>query len=240
VHVLLRKAYADAIRLGLATENPAELADPPSVRASRPHVRSPWSAAELGHFLRSARSDRFFAAYFLAAATGMRRGEVLGLRWTDIDFEERQLRVVQTIVEAGHKTMISEPKSDRSRRVIALDNRTLEVLAEHHREDFKHRSDRFDRVEALVFAHGDGEPIHPACFSYAFKHRIKLTGSRHVRFHDLRHGHATMALHAGIHPKVVAERLGHSTVAITLDVYSHAIPSMQREAAEAVAALISL
>ena len=220
VHMLLRKAYADAVRLGVAAQNPAAFADPPSVRAARPRVRPPWSPEELVRFLRLARDDAYYAAYFLAASTGLRRGEVLGLRWSDVDFEQRQLRVVQTIVEAGHEPTIGEPKSDRSRRLVAVDRRTLEVLAEHREQEHRRRRDDLSHVTALVFAAADGSPVHPACFSYAFKHRVKLTGSRHVRFHDLRHGHATMALRAGIHPKVVSERLGHSTVAITLDVFA--------------------
>jgi integrase len=240
VHMLLRKAYADAVRLEVVDSNPAALADPPSVRAARARVRPPWSPEELVRFLRLAEDDAYFAAYFLAATTGMRRGEVLGLRWSDVDFEQRQLRIVQTIVEAGHETTLGEPKSDRSRRSVALDQRTLEVLARHRAQEQGRRRDDLAQMTALVFASADGTPVHPACFSYAFKHRVKLTGSRHIRFHDLRHGHATMALKAGIHPKIVSERLGHSTVAITLDVYSHAIPSMQVEAAEAVAALLDL
>ena len=153
VHTLLRKAYADAVRLGAADRNPAALADPPSARAARARVRPPWSPDELATPLRRARDDRYYAAYFLAASTGMRRGEVLGLRWSDVDFERCQLRVVQTVIEAGHQTTIGEPKSDRSRRLIDLDQRTLAVLAEHRTTDERRRHDQLTRVTALVFAH---------------------------------------------------------------------------------------
>jgi integrase len=240
VHTLLRKAYADAVRLGHVQSNPADLADAPSARAARPVVRPPWSAEELTRFLRRARKDRFYSAYFLAATTGLRRGEVLGARWSDLSFEARELRVLQTVIEVAHLVTISTPKSDRSRRVVALDDQTLDVLRKHHELELQRRKDDLNDPRALVFAHVDGSPIHPACFSYAFAQAIHAAGVRRIRFHDLRHGHATMALQAGIHPKIVSERLGHSTVAITLDVYSHAIPSLQREAADAVAALIKL
>lgn len=238
VHALLRKAYADAVRLGYVERNPIALADPPTLKAARARVRHPWTPEELRAFLSAAKADPLFPAYHLAAFTGMRRGEVLGLRWCDVDFEGRQLQVVQTVIEAGHEPTLGEPKSDRSRRVIALDDGTVAVLREHLVQERSRRTDALSRVCALVFAREDGRPIHPACFSYAFARRVKVVGSRRVRFHDLRHGHATMALRAGIHPKIVSERLGHSSVAITLDVYSHVIPSMQREAAEAVAAML--
>lgn len=237
VHVLLKKAYADAIRLGYADRNPVELADPPSLKAARARVRAPWSSEELAEFLAAAREDPFYPAYHLAASTGMRRGEVLGLRWSDLDLQGRELHVIQTIVEAGHTPTVGVPKSERSRRLIALDSRTVEVLRDHHEVELRRRHDHLASVGALVFAQVDGSAIHPACFSYAFAHRVRVVGVRRVRFHDLRHGHATMALRAGIHPKVVSERLGHSSIATTLDIYSHAIPSMQREAADAVAAL---
>jgi integrase len=237
VYTLLRRAYADAVRLGIVEINPVDSTDPPSVRSARARPRAPWTPEELKRFLSAARCDPLYAAYHLAAATGMRRGEILGLRWSDLDFEARQLRVMQTVVEAGHVLMIGEPKSDRSRRVIALDQHTVAVLREYRGRAASQRTDRLEDFSALVFAHTDGSPIHPACFSYAFSRRVRAVGARCVRFHDLRHGHATMALRAGVHPKVVCERLGHSSVAITLDVYSHAIPSMQREAADVVASL---
>jgi integrase len=238
VHTLLRKAYADAVRLGHVDTNPIDLTDPPSSKAARARVRTPWTSEELSAFLSAAGSDPLYPAYRLAACSGMRRGEILGLRWSDLDFEQRQLRVVQTIVEAGHVLTVGEPKSDRSRRVIALDHETAAVLWKHRVLEKGRRSDDLDSIGALVFAHENGKPIHPACFSYAFTQRVKIVGARPVCLHDLRHGHATLALQAGIHPKIVSERLGHSTVAITLDLYSHSIPSLQREAADAMAALL--
>jgi integrase len=181
------------------------------------------------------KDDPHYLAFHLAATTGLRRGELLGLRWCDVDCSSRQLRVVQALIEVGHELTISMPKTERSRRVVALDAKTTELLA-LEREIAECRQAFDDR--GLLFTTDGGDPIHPALFSYYFMRSIRRAGVRRIRLHDLRHTHATHALQAGIHPKVVSERLGHSTVTITLDTYMHVLPNMQRDAAEAVAALI--
>jgi integrase len=236
LHTLLNKAFSDAIRAGHLLVNPGTAADPPSTRATRAPVFPVWSPAELALFLESAKSDSNYVAFHLAAATGLRRGELLGLRWCDIDDAAGELHVVQTVVEVAHEVRISAPKTERSRRLVALDARTCGLLARHRAAAIARTTDLDDH--SLVFSTESGEPIHPALFSYYFKRRIRLAGVRRIRLHDLRHTHATHALQAGVHPKVVSERLGHSTITITLDTYSHVLPSMQREAAEAVAALV--
>jgi integrase len=147
-----------------------------------------------------------------------------------------ELHVVQTVVEVAHEVRISLPKTERSRRLVALDRKTTELLA-RHRAATAARTTMLDD-HSLVFSTEHGEPIHPALFSYYFQRRVRLAGVQRIRLHDLRHTHATHALRAGVHPKVVSERLGHCTITITLDAYSHVLPSMQREAAEAVAALV--
>lgn len=234
LHTILSRAFSDAVRAGHISVNPATAADPPSPRATKAPVFPVWSPAELACFLESAKHDRYYVAFHLAAATGLRRGELLGLRWCDINEAAGELHVVQTVVEVAHKVRISPPKTDRSRRLVALDRKTAELLAQHRTEALTAMPD--DR--GLVFCDKNGEPIHPALFSYYFQRRVRLAGVRRIRLHDLRHTHATHALRAGVHPKVVSERLGHSTITTTLDTYSHVIPSMQREAAEAVAALV--
>jgi integrase len=181
-----------------------------------------------------------YAAFYLAAASGMRRGELLGLRWCDLDLESRQLSVVQCVIEVAHAVRIGPPKSDHSRRMIALDQKTVAVLAEHKMRQQGKRLQRGASLapDDLVFAQDDGSPIHPGCFSQIFGRRVATARVPRIRFHDLRHTHATLALRAHVHPKIVSERLGHSTIAITLDIYSHCIPSMQREAADAIGALL--
>jgi integrase len=236
MHTILNRAFSDAVRAGHLVVNPGAAADPPSPRASRAPVFPVWSPAELARFLESAKHDPHYVAFHVAAATGLRRGELLGLRWCDIDDVARQLHVVQTVVEVAHEARISPPKTERSRRLVALDARTCELLAQHRKTIESHVTNLDDH--SLVFCTERGDPIHPALFSYYFQRRVRLAGVHRIRLHDLRHTHATLALRAGIHPKVVSERLGHSTVTITLDTYSHVLPSMQRRAAEAVAALV--
>jgi len=190
----------------------------------------------LARFLESANGDPHHVAFHVAAATGLRRGELLGLRWCDIDTAAGELHVVQAVVEVAHKARVSPPKTKRSRRLVALDVRTSQLLAQHRAAAVAHDPEL--HAYSLVFSNGGGDPIHPALFSYYFQRRVRLAGVPRIRLHDLRHTHATHALRAGIHPKVVSERLGHSTITITLDTYSHVLPSMQREAAEAIAALV--
>jgi integrase len=239
-HSILRKAFSDAVRLGYVDVNPTLAADPPSARAARARQFSTWDPGDLRRFLKFVRDDRFYAAFYLAAASGMRRGELLGLRWCDLDLDGQQLSVVQCVVEVAHAVRIGPPKSDRSRRTIALDGKTTAVLLEHKRSQEEKRRKQGGRLapHELVFAEADGSPIHPACFSQIFGRRVVAAQVPRIRFHDLRHTHATLALRAHVHPKIVSERLGHSTIAITLDTYSHCIPSMQREAAEVIAGFL--
>jgi integrase len=236
LHTVLNRCFADAVRAGHLAVNPAAAADPPSPRAARPRIYPVWSPAELALFLVAARDDPLYPAFHLAAATGLRRGELLGLRWCDIDHQSCELHVVQAVVEVAHEARITPPKTERSRRLVALDRTTSEILA-RHRAAAEAINQDFDD-QGLVFTSPKGGPIHPALFSYYFQRRVRVAGLRRIRLHDLRHTHATHALQAGVHPKIVSERLGHSTITVTLDTYSHVLPSMQREAAEAVAALM--
>jgi integrase len=180
------------------------------------------------------------AAWRLAALTGMRRGEVLGLRWADLDLDEGWLAVCQTLVVVDNQICVSQPKTARGRRRIALDPVTISALRGHRRAQAAERlvagpgwSDT-----GLLFTHEDGRPLHPEYVRRLFDRHLRRVGLPRIRLHDLRHTHATLALQAGVHPKVVSERLGHTTVAITLDVYSHAIPALQQDAATTVADLL--
>lgn len=194
LHTILNKAFADAVRGGHILVNPGVGADPPSPRASRAPVFPVWSPAELTRFLQSAKGDRHYVAFHLAAATGLRRGELLGLRWCDVDVAAGELQVVQTVVEVAHQVRISAPKTERSRRLVALDVKTCELLARHCVA--APRNSEFDD-QGLVFCAGGGAPIHPALFSYYFQRRVRHAGVPRIRFHDLRHTHATNALTRG-------------------------------------------
>jgi integrase len=227
VHATLRRAFRDAVRWGLLEKNPVESCYPP--RLAHNDVMRTWSLEELRAFLELTRGDEWAELWMLLATTGMRRGEALGLRWSDVDLRTRAVSIRQTIVLVGNRPHIAEPKSARSRRVIILDTTTVDalerLLPEATARDF-------------VFRATEGEPIHPARVSRRFREIVDGSSLRRIRLHDLRHTYATLALQSGVHPKIVSERLGHSTIALTLDVYSHALPTLQQEAADRVADLI--
>lgn len=227
VHATLRRAFRDAVRWGLLEKNPVESCDPP--RQARTEVMRTWSLEELRSFLELTNEDEWAELWLLLATTGMRRGEALGLRWSDIDLGTCVISIRRSIVLVGHRPHIAEPKSARSRRVIVLDRRTADALE---------RLNTNATPRDFVFRTSDGESIHPAAVSRRFREIVDGSSLPRIRLHDLRHTFATLALQAGIHPKIVSERLGHSTIALTLDVYSHALPTLQRDAAEKVGDLI--
>jgi integrase len=208
VHAVIRKALANAVRWNLVTRNVADAADPP--RLSRRQMKT-WSAREVRRLLEQVEGDRLHAAYVLACTTGMRRGEVLGLRWQDLDLEAGRASIAQTlIVVGGYDVRFSEPKTAKGRRMVALDPATVGALREHRSRQMLERSLIGQAYEDkdLAFAREDGTPLHPDGFSDAFWRHAKAAGLPRIRFHDLRHTHATLALAAGVHPKVGQSALG--------------------------------
>jgi len=200
-----------------------------------------WTALELGRFLQGVQSDRLYATWHVLATTGMRRGEALGIRWSDVDLDAGRLSIQQTVICLGYKVTFSEPKTKRGRRSIALDAETVAVLKAHKKAQLEERvALGLGKPDAsgLVFTQTDGSPINPSWFSDSFRSHVKALGLKEIRLHDLRHTYATMAFGAGVPAKVVSDRLGHSTVAFTLDRYSHHVPALDEEAAEKVAGLI--
>jgi integrase len=182
---------------------------------------------------------RLEAIWRLSATTGMRRGEVLGLRWCDLDLERARLSVRQALVAVGYELVHSTPKS-HSARVIDLDAETVRQLRAHRVRQAEKRAEwgADYQDQDLVVAKENGEPIHPHTFSQAFERLIEKTGLPRIRLHDVRHTHATLALKAGVPVKVISERLSHESPAFTLKQYAHVIPGMQAEAAAQVAAMI--
>jgi integrase len=187
------------------------------------------------------RDDRLFALYRLALATGMRRGEIVGLRWQDVDLDAARLAVVQQLVVVdGWRVEVSEPKTARGRRVLDLDPATVQALRAHRDVQIAERAFMGPDYEDndLVFCREDGRALHPDKVSQAFTRLARAAGLPPIRFHDLRHTYATLALAAGEYPKVLSERLGHASAAFTLDTYAHVIPSMQQAAAERIAGVL--
>jgi integrase len=165
--------------------------------------------------------------------TGMRRGEVLGLRWADLDLDKARLAVRHTLISIAYKVTESTPKTHQA-RVVDLDPETVRQLHAHRTSQHQPA----DGAAGLVFCRPDGSPLHPQSFTEAFDRAVANAGLPRIRLHDLRHTHATIALRAGVPVKIISERLGHSTPAFTLKVYAHAIPGMQSEAASQIAALV--
>jgi integrase len=176
----------------------------------------------------------------LIATTGMRRGEVLGLRWADVDLDGGRISIVQTHVILNRKVAVSEPKTLKGRRSIALDGATVAALRQFHRRQLEERLRYGDHWtdSGLVVVREDGSPVNPQSFSSWFAQHTRAAGLPPIRLHDMRHSYATAALLAGIPAKVVSERLGHANIAVTLDTYLHVLPNMQEKAAEQVAQLI--
>lgn len=164
----------------------------------------------------------------------MRRGEVLGLRWRDIDLDAGRLSIQQTIVCIAHELSISRPKTKKGRRSVPLDPGTVAVLKALHKQQTTHALDGSD----LVFRDDAGDPLDPESVSGVFERQVRRSGLPPIRFHDLRHTFATLALQAGVPLKVVSDILGHKNISITADLYSHVIPAMQEDATSRVAALV--
>jgi integrase len=240
IHNTIHKALKDAQRKQLVVRNVAEAADAPRLRQSEATAMKTWSGKQVRTFLAGLADHRLLAAYTLAATTGMRRGEVLGLRWSDIDFKTHRLAVRQTVIAINYKVSFGDPKTARGRRSIALDPTTVAELKAHHirqRVERKALGAGYHDLD-LVFPKVDGTPTHPDYFSQCFDRTVAKLKLPKIRLHDLRHTHATLGLAAGVPAKVMSERLGHATVAFTLDIYVHAVPQLDADAADQVAGLI--
>jgi integrase len=237
VHTLLHKAFNDAVRWGSLARNPADRAEAPRPRTAEMKV---WDVKQLRTFLERVSSDRLGPIWLLMATTGMRRGEVVGLRWSDVDLDGGRVSVVQTHVLVNRQVIVSEPKTLKGRRSIALDAATVTALRQFRRVQLEERLRYGEHWTdtGLVVTHEDGTAINPRLFSSWFAQQARTAGLPPIRLHDLRHSYATAAFSAGIPAKVVSERLGHANIAITLDTYSHVLPNMQEQAAEQVAKLI--
>jgi integrase len=231
VHMVLRSALQDAVRDDLIPRNPAQDAAVPSL-AGRVEMRT-WTPQQVATFLRTAEPDRLYAMWRLAAMTGMRRGELIGLRWRNVDLDGAFVSVQEQLVRQGDRGVVfGEPKTAKGRRRVPIDAVTVAALRAHRAAQV------VVGIEDLAFDRGDGTPLDPDGVTDAFLALSRRADLPRIRLHDLRHTAATMMLRAGVHAKVVQERLGHATIGMTLDLYSHAVPAMAAEAADTIAALV--
>ena len=231
LHLVLAQALAQAVRWGLLERNPAAGAQPPRPRRPEPVVVDPVLAARI---LAAVAGTPLELPAVVALATGMRRGEILALRWADLDPSFTLAQVRRSLQVSGEGLHFVEPKTRRSRRSVALPSFLRPYLLRQRDDQQARRAACLTwRDLDLVIDAGDGGPRHPDTLSSGWYSFLKRSGLPHVRFHDLRHAHATLLLLSRVHPKVVSERLGHASVGITLDTYSHVLPSMQTEAVRA-------
>jgi integrase len=240
IHNTLHKALRDAERKGLIARNPTDAADAPKLKRNGGKEMKTWRPCDVRTFLEGVKHHRLYAAYLLAVTTGMRRGEILGLRWADVDLEAQRVAVRQTIVPVNYELVVGEPKTPRSRRLISVDGMTATALHAHRRRQAAEKL-VFGvgyHDQDLVFAREDGRPTHPDYFSQTFDRSVARLKLPRIRLHDLRHTHATLGLASGIPAKIISERLGHANVAFTQDVYMHALPEFDQRAASQIARLI--
>ncbi len=235
VHVVLKESLKHAVRWGLVHVNVADAVDPPKIEQRE--VRPP-DAEEVWRILDLAKSTPYGPPLAFMARTGVRRGECLGLRWADVNLENSTAAISQSLQRVvGRGLVFTPPKTAKSRRSIALDSVTVDMLRELHGRQILVRAELGETYDdtGLVFVNPLGNPFDPNALTRGFKKLANESGIGDVRLHDLRHFHATLLLQAGTHLKIVQERLGHASIAITADTYSHVAPGLQRAAADAFA-----
>lgn len=237
---VMRRAFGQAVKWKLIAWNPCTGVDVP--RGASPEMQT-WNLEDANRFL-SAVADMPLAAFWqLALVTGMRRGELLALRWQDLDLDRGTLAVRRTMAEdMQRKWTYGEPKSAAGRRAITVPAPMVASLKAHRARQNERRLALGEgwNDAGLVFDRGDGTPYNPVRISNSFRALNARLGLPRIRFHDLRHTAATLMMADGVHPKIVQERLGHSKVSMTLDRYSHVTESMQRDAADRLASRLGL
>lgn len=233
IHSILRSALKRAIVWQITNKNIMAGVEAPRVEKTK--IKT-WSLEEIRTFLDASKDNVCYIAFVLAIFTGMRRGEVLGLRWQDIDLDNKKLTVQQSLYWIPKEGVIfQEPKTDKSVRTIALSDIVIKELKKQKAKQAQHKliakgvyKEEFD----LVCCWPDGSPVKPRNFLEHFERMIKVADVQRIRFHELRHTHATLLLKMGENIKVVSERLGHSRTSTTSDTYMHVLPDMQQGAAD--------
>ena len=238
-YVTLHTALEHAVKMGLLGRNAADGVSPPRFQ------RHPWqSLSEYGvsSVLEAARGSKYYPVFYLALYTALRRSELLALRWCDVDLLLGRVHVTRSLHQLGGGEMvIRSPKSERSRRLVSLPPSAAEVLREHREGQARQLAEvgKKLREDDLVFSSPDGKPLRPDTVTHAWVKLVRRIGLKGIRLHDARHTHASLMLKQGVHPKIVQERLGHASIQLTLDTYSHIVPGLQEAAAAGFDKMIS-
>jgi integrase len=238
IHAVLHRALAQALKWSLITRNPASVVDKPKLKRIEMNI---WNAQQVRTFLEVIDEDRLEALFYLAVTTGLREGELLGLLWTDLDWETARLQVQRQLQRIPRQGLVLvEPKSDAGRRPVSLGPIALDKLRKHRERQQQEQLFAGERWQEhnLIFTSTIGTPMDPRNLVRIFKALLQQAGLPDIRFHDLRHTAATLMLQQGVHPKVVQERLGHSSITLTLDTYSHVLPTLQEDAAAKLEGLL--
>jgi integrase len=234
IHGVLRSALNTAVKRRLIPYNPAEHIE---LAPENPKKPKPWTPEQCHTFLKHISADRLASLYHLILITGMRRGESVGLRWQDLDLDRASLSVNQQITDVNGRSMVSTPKTKRGERVVYIDAETVAMLRRQRETQYLERTAWGPawNEAGLVFTREDGSPLRPEYATRHFQALAEDAGLPVIRLHDLRHTNASLALDAGVDLKVVSERLGHSQIAITADLYTHVNSGPGRAAAEQIA-----
>lgn len=234
IHRVLRKALSNALKMQLIPRNVADAVELPKAKT---YYAKFLNEKELKKLLNTLKNTDIYIPVLLASCLGLRRGEALGLQWKDIDFENKTISVIRALLPSiGGTPIFHEAKTKTSERTIVISDSIIFELEKHRNKQQRYRKllgnayKDYDLVTCL----NNGSPINPASFSHTFARTLKKHNLRHIRFHDLRHSNATLMLKHNISPKVASERLGHSKINITLDLYSHVLKEMQEEAANKI------
>ncbi len=228
MYEIVRMLMNVALKWDLISKDVISKVETPSFEEKEMKV---WSSQQVNEYLRFTKHSRYHPIFFLAAYTGMRKGEILALTWDDIDFEQKTININKTLYKTKDEYVINKPKTKNSKRIIYIDDDIIRVLkkqrVKQNIEKMKCRDVYTDNN--LVFAQENGNFIYPSAANVLFRRYVKQLGLPEIRFHDLRHTHATLLLQMGVNPKLVANRLGHASVRVTLDTYSHVMPDMQQD-----------
>jgi integrase len=238
IHTMIHRALVDAVAWKYISDNPASNIKPPKLPRTR---RKVWTPDQIQVFLKSVQQDRFAALFLVELTTGIRRGQLCGLKWSDVDLDKCQITVHDSrVVVAGHARDKAGGKTENADQTISIDRATASALdrwrgVQDRERDFfgtdYHRGD-------YVFTFEDGRPPHPDTIRQRFDRLAAAAGLSRITFHDLRHSYATGALKAGVSPKVISERIGHANVGFFLQTYAHVLSSDDRDAAEQAAAFL--